>query len=283
MLAPISPIAEHIRAPIKPERDRRPVTRDDAELVVLLDALQQNWTELGYRQELAAYHGAGRWRSARTVLDANAGNGRYLSEIARRFPEKRYLGVESNPALLERAAIRYARQGIDLRCLALEAVEGSYDAVILRSLPGGPACTRSTLDTIADLTNVGGSAFVIELLDSQRYFEPTPRRVIDFLVAQGEPRGAAAAGIGIAQSLGPLARSHPAWFPSVTLDVVLPSTLSDNLSLFEETYALNFELAERKSPLATDYSALREEWRWWCRQSNRYTQAVLRVLRLDRI
>lgn len=283
MLAPASPISRPIRAPIRPDLDPRAVERNgDAELVVLLDALQQNWTELGYRQELAAYHGAGRWRSARTVLDANAGNGRYLSEIARRFPEKRYFGAESNPAMLERAAIRYASQGIELRCLALEAVDGSYDAVILRSLPGAAARTRSTLDTIAGLTNVGGSAFVIELLDHQRYFEPTPRRVVDFLAAHGEARGAAA-GIGIDQSLGSLARSHPAWFPSVTLDVVLPSTVGDNLSLFEETYALTFELAERTSPLATDYGALREEWRWWCRQSNRYTQAALRVLRLDRI
>ncbi|MDX1433200.1 MAG: class I SAM-dependent methyltransferase [Gammaproteobacteria bacterium] len=255
-------------------------SRREEEHVVLLDALEQNWVELGYRQELAAYHGACRWRSARTVLDARAGNGRYLSEIARRFPDKRYFGVESDRALLERALMRYAWQGIDLECLALTAVSGRYDAVILRSLVRMRPCTRATLDLVADVTNVGGSAFIIEPLGAQRHFEPTPRRVTEFLTAFDELHGPTA---GAAQSLAPLARSHPAWNPSVTLDVVVPSTVADNLSLFEETYGLTFELAERTRTLRTDYRSLHEEWRWWCGQENRYTQAALRIIRLDRI
>ncbi|MDX1428738.1 MAG: class I SAM-dependent methyltransferase [Rhodothermales bacterium] len=290
MLRSASPIEQHSEPPIGyppggahgSRRRPTPPARDDG-LVVILDALQQNWTELGYRQELAAYHGACRFRSARTVLAANVGNGRYLSEIARHFPEKRYFGFESDPRMMERAVIRYGSQGIDLQCRALDSIEGRYDAVILRSLINEPPCTRDTLDTLAELTNVGGSAFVIEPLDSQRYFQPSPRRVVEFLAASCELRGLTAEDSGIAQTLGPIARSHPAWNPSVTLDVVLPSTLAANLSLFEETYALIFELAERVMPERFDYDALREEWAWWCQQNNRYTQAALRVFRLDRI
>lgn len=255
----------------------------DDERVVLLDALQQNWTELGYRQELAAYHGSSRWKNAGSVLDVGTGNGRYLSEIARYFPGKRYFGVEPDAALLDRAVMRYARRGIDLQCVSLESIEGRYDAVILRSLLNELPCMRSALDSIAELTNVGGSAFIIEQLDSQCHFEPTPRRVMEFLESLAELRRHATASVGIAQNLGPILRSHPAWNLSVTLDLVLPSTVANNLALFEETYALTIELAERTRPLQADYHALREEWQWWCKQRNRYAQAALRVMRLDRI
>jgi tRNA G46 methylase TrmB len=102
--------------------------RGDHSLWRELHALQ---TAMCFALELPAYYASPSWHEARTVLDAGTGHGDYLRGLARRFPEKTYVGVDIEPAYVEAArATAGERRGMRFVVDDVMALDGSYDFAV---------------------------------------------------------------------------------------------------------------------------------------------------------
>jgi SAM-dependent methyltransferase len=119
--------------------------------------------DLFVRAEVAAFRESAAWRAAGSVLEAGCGNGRYLAELSRAFPDKRYLGIDQSDGLIE-----LARGSGAERCTFRVAdfldggTVGLFDAVIMRFVVQHLSDLARLLERTAAYLRPGGSLFIIE-------------------------------------------------------------------------------------------------------------------------
>ena len=65
-------------------------------------------------------------------------------------------------------------------------------------------------------------------------------------------------------------------------DVVIPSTIGENLELFKKTYYLVILMVEHTGRLRHDFGRVKAEWRRWCASDRVYMQVGIRILQLAR-
>lgn len=250
-------------------------------LIAIWSDLQTWQTKFCYRQELTAYYASPQWHDARRVLDLGTGTGYYLRKIAALFPEKEYLGVDSS-----REFIAIAQEtndtGIEFGHMDLFDVRGEYDFVIMRLLLQHLPDVEAALDHVAGLTRPGGSALIIDAHDPTRFFWPEVPKFMEFFAAfrDHEARKERRRDVGI--DLSRRVDQHSGWKLGSSIQLLIPSTIPDNLDLFRKTYLRVIEMVEEVGEMDFDYEAVKQEWRWWCGLDRAYTQVGLILLRIDR-
>lgn len=252
---------------------------DDTPLWRDLHALQ---TAMCFALELPAYYASPSWLNARTVLDVGTGHGDYLRGLVRRFPTKRYTGIDIEPGYVD--AARAAAAGLDhvqFVVADVNDVEGRYDFAVLRLLLQHLDDPRSALIALRRATTPGGAALVIDALDGYRAFHPPLPHFMDFFEQYRQHERSAGRDRDVMDRLPTLA-SEAGWVVSASWDVLIPATYPGQLEVFRAVYSRVIDLIGPDVAHRCDVGGVRAEWAAWCQDDLAYAQVGLRIVRLDR-
>jgi SAM-dependent methyltransferase len=246
------------------------------------DSLQRAQAELTFFQELGFFYTSPEWLTARTVIDLGTGNGCYLSRLASHFPEKKYLGLDKSPELIQIAERDFSRDMIDFVCCDLFDVQGIYEFATMRLLLQHLADLDALLSKVAQIIRPGGSALVIDSCDPLRYFYPPMPEFVQFFAAYTKAQEAMGLDRSAAVQIMKKVEVHPQWEFGAHHRLIVPSTIPGNLELFRRIYGLVIDVIERISNVSCSNDKVRAELRWWCGQERAYTQVGVEVVQLKR-
>lgn len=252
-------------------------------ILEIWDQLQRLQTDFALAQELTFYYTSSQWHAAKTVLDLGTGNGYYLGKLAARFPNKIYHGVDISAELLAIAEEDAGGGHVSFSHRSLFDVTEPYDFVLMRLLLQHLDDVQAALDHIAALTSPGKSALIIDAHDPLRFFHPDLPQFMKFFAAYVEHERQAGRDRYVIRRVEQVIASSIVWRLGGTLQLLIPSTIADNLNLISRTYILLVDLVQQGGELQFDFSAVKEEWRRWSERLDAYTQVGLNLIRIDRI
>jgi SAM-dependent methyltransferase len=144
------------------------------DLLALWDSLLTCQVALTMPLELPYYYTCPAWLAASEVLDLGSGNGGYLIELARHFPEKRYRSVDSDHRWVDilRRRGREAGTNIESTIADLFSIKESAPAVVARLVAQHLASPEAFLVHVASLLPKGGIFISVEPHDALRMFWP---------------------------------------------------------------------------------------------------------------
>jgi hypothetical protein len=87
----------------------------------------------------------------------------------------------------------------------------------------------------------------------------------------------------VCEKIPELIARHPQLAVGSSIKLTIPSTISNNLSLFEQTYYLVILMLEADGKMKYDYDSVKKAWRNWCCIHPRYMQVGLRYIILNRL
>ena len=255
-------------------------------LLYIWDEIQRVQTDFCFAQELSAYYMSDYWINiARSVLDVGTGNGYFLRRLLGRFPDRDYTGIDISKELIDIAKSNLKNTCIHIVAQDYFAVTGVYDFVIMRLFWQHLPQDRITeaLDQLVNITKPGSSVLVSDAFDEVRRFVPDLpefRRVISTYTHQQRAVGRNRDIVG---TLLEWAQAVDSWQVACDMRLILPSSIPGYLQLYRRIYELWVELFECLGELDMDFSPAKEELSQWCMNPNAFTQAGLRVIRLDRL
>lgn len=107
-----------------------------AELPDLWNYFLKGQADLYFGQEAEWLSQQDSWIKARTVLELGSGNGAYLSRLSEMFKEKTYLGLEKQPAFVEKSNAQFGRSGLTFieadAEIEYENYRNQFDVVLYR-------------------------------------------------------------------------------------------------------------------------------------------------------
>ena len=256
------------------------------QLLRIWDALQRLQADLCFDQEIAAYYMSDKWLdNARTVLDVGTGNGYFLNKIWQHFPKKKYTGIDISEELIAIAESATGNPAIRLKTQDYFDVEGKFDFIIMRlfwqHLPLArfdEACAK-----LEKITNPGASVLISDAYDEVRCFYPPLVEFQQVISAYKQQQIESERNRDILGTLKDWASSAGVWRVGCELPVVMPSTIPGKLRLYHQIYKLWIELFENLGELQVDFGPVKEEISRWKTNGSAYTQAGIRVIRLDRV
>lgn len=244
--------------------------------------LQRIQTDFCFGQEISCYFTEKSWHSARDVVDIGAGAGYYLQRLASVFPEKRYFGFDINDEFISMAERDHAAANIKFRQADFFEVSGQYDFLVMRLVMQHLSKPDAGLAKISKLLRPGGVTFVIDALDTCRFYHPRPENYIEFFNAYSRLQSSRGKDRDIAGKIPDMIHAHRSLSLKSAQEIIIPSTIPSNLALFEETYYLVIQLLELEGEMDYDYDKVRAAWREWCSIPNRYMQVGIRVLTIEK-
>jgi ubiquinone/menaquinone biosynthesis C-methylase UbiE len=247
------------------------------------DQMQRLQTDFAIAQELSFYYTSPQWHEARTVLDIGTGNGYYLKRIAARFPNKSYTGIDLSPELVGIANREICTNNISFENSNLFDHTDTYDFVLMRLLLQHLEDIPAALDHVSQLTRPGGTALITDANDAVRFFYPKLPQFTAFFAAYVEQERCAGRDRSVADRIEKALSKSTTWIQGDTLSILIPSTISRNLELFTQTYALLVDLVSEVGELTYDFESVKEAWRRWSVLPDAYTQVGLNLIRIDRI
>ncbi|HMH53343.1 MAG TPA: class I SAM-dependent methyltransferase [Candidatus Acidoferrum sp.] len=254
-----------------------------ATILDIWDEMQRLQSDFGLAHELPLYYRSPQWHAAKMVLDLGTGNGYYLRQLAARFPDKIYRGVDVSAELIARAE-RHAIPGpVSFAQRSLFDTRERYNFVLMRLLLQHLEDIPAVLDHVAELLHPGESALIIDADDRARYFHPDLPEFTEFFAAYTEHERRAGRDRNVLGRVEAALGASTAWRLGAAQAVVIPSTIPGNLERFARTYTLLVDLVEQGGGLHYDFSAVKRAWRQWARRSEAYTQVGLNLIRLDRL
>lgn len=251
-------------------------------ILTIWDRMQRLQTDFAFAQELTFYYTSVQWHDARTVLDVGTGNGYYLKLLAARFPNKRYIGIDTSPELID-IANRETCTDVSFDAGDILGHSGTYDFVLMRLLLQHLEDIPTTLDHVAQLTRPGGSALIVDAHDPVRRFHPALPQFTKFFTAYAEHEGRLGRDRRVADRIEESLSKSTKWRYGDTLALLIPSTIAGNLELFTQTYTLFVDLVSEAGEIRYDFEAVKEAWRRWSALPDAYTQVGLNLIRIDRV
>lgn len=245
----------------------------------LLHRLQ---TDFSLPQELTVYHTCTAWLTARNVLDIGTGNGYYLSQLAARFPDKRFVGVDLSEELIELANAEASADNVEFFVDRLETISGNYDFGMLRLVLQHIPNAATVLPRLAEFIVPDGHCLIIDALDELRYFEPAFPEFMDFFqkfIAATQRQGLDR---NIVENMEPEIAASPHWELEKEWTLTIPSTWPQNMEKFKATYLNVLDLTRQEKIVDYDFASLKEAWINWADNPAAYAQVGLKVLLLKR-
>lgn len=245
----------------------------------LLHRLQ---TDFSLPQELSVYHTCPAWLTAGNVLDIGTGNGYYLSKLAARFPNKRFIGIDLSEELIELANSETCAHNVEFMVDRLETIAGNYDFAMLRLVLQHLPEAAGVLPRLAEFVVPDGHCLIIDALDKARYFDPPFPEFMDFFqkfIAATQHRGLDR---NIISNITPAIAASPHWELEEQWTLTIPSTWPQSMEKFKETYLNVLDLTREEKLLDCDFAAVKDAWIRWANNPSAYAQVGLKVLLLKR-
>ncbi len=246
----------------------------------LLHRLQ---TDFSLPQELSVYHTCTAWLTAKNVLDIGTGNGYYLSQLAARFPEKRFVGIDFSEELIEVANLEANADNVEFFVDRLETISGNYDFAMLRLVLQHLPNAGTALPRLAEFVVPDGNCLIIDAVDELRYFEPELPEFMDFFqkfIAATQHKGLDR---NVVENINPAIAASPHWQLEKEWTLTIPSTWPQNMEKFTATYLNVLDLTQQENMVDCDFAAVKEAWNNWAKNPNAYAQVGLKVLLLRRV
>jgi len=267
------------------ERNGKFDTRNQL-LLRIWDEIQSVQTDFCFPQELSAYYMSDHWiQTTRTVLDVGTGNGYFLSKLLEMFPNKDFTGIDISSELMELARLRLEGRAVDLRNEDYFGHHGVYDFIIMRlfwqHLPEDRI--GEALRKLEELTGPGASVLISDAYDDVRRFMPDMPAFRAMINAYTRQQAAIGRNRNIVDVLIDWAESEDSWCVGEDIRLILPSSIHGYRNLFGRIYELWVELFECVGELEMDFTPAKDELGRWSRDEYAFTQAGLRVVRLDRL
>jgi ubiquinone/menaquinone biosynthesis C-methylase UbiE len=238
------------------------------------DRLMRLQTDLSQPLELSFFFNSPIWREAETVLDVGTGNAHYLWQLARYFPAKRYIGIDTDPSHIE-----VARRDVpSMQFLLQDAhdVQGAYDVALARLLVQHLPSVGDFLTSMRRAIKPGGLLIVIESSDDQRKFSPPLGSMVRFFEAFRAKRRAD----GCNRDAGRLLAEQASQFGferETSALLVVPSTIPGHKDLFLETYLTVLDVVQGAFQVDFDYGRLAADLKRWWADSTSYTQLGVHI------
>ena len=131
----------------------------------------------------------------------------------------------------------------------LYAATGRFDALLARLLFQHLTRVPEALDAVASLLSPGGVAIIVDAHDAARHFDPAPPEILRFFRAYAANQATHGMSREAAIQLPDLVRVHRRLECARVTDVVIPSTVGENLELFKKTYYLVILMVEQTACL----------------------------------
>ncbi len=246
----------------------------------LLHRLQ---TDFSLPQELTIYHTCTAWLTAKNVLDIGTGNGYYLSQLAARFPEKRFIGIDFSEELIDVANQESNADNVEFFVDRLETISGNYDFAMLRLVLQHLPNAATALPRLAEFVVPDGHCLIIDAVDKLRYFEPALPEFMDFFqkfIAATQHKGLDR---NVVETINPAIAASPHWQLEREWTLTIPSTWPQNMEKFKATYLNVLDLTEQENMVDCDFAAVKDAWNDWAKNPSAYAQVGLKVLLLKRL
>jgi len=258
----------------------------DQRLLCLWDEIQHIQTDFCFAQEISAYYMSYNWiHNVSSVLDIGTGNGYFLSRLQERFPNKDYIGIDISQELIDLAKSNLRSFHTQLRVQDYFTITGVYDFVIMRlfwqHLPSSRI--NEALNKLAEITKPGSSVLISDSYDKVRCFLPALPEFQKVIAAYTHQQSAVERNRDILATIIDWAQTTASWRVDCDLPLILPSSIPGYLSLYHRIYELWIELFACLGELDMDFTPARKELACWREDESAYTQAGLRIVRMDRI
>jgi SAM-dependent methyltransferase len=268
------------------ELESKKFETQNSDLFQIWDEVQRVQADFCFPQEISAYYMSENWiKSAKKILDVGTGNGYFLSMISAYFPEKLYTAIDISKEFIEKAKQDQKSSNITYRVQDYFDVESQFDFIIMRLFWQHLPLERlkEAFLRLGKLTKIGSSVLITDAWDSARHFQPDLpefRKIISGYTRQQIDTGRDR---DVIERLVLEVSENKKWEVGIDLKFIIPSTIGSNLELFYRVYDLWIKLFECLGDLKVDFSPAKEELKSWKREPPNYTQAGLRVIRLDRV
>ncbi|MGH7335588.1 MAG: class I SAM-dependent methyltransferase [Candidatus Rokuibacteriota bacterium] len=246
------------------------------------DRLMRLQTDLAQPLELSFFFNSRTWLEAETVLDVGTGNAYYLRQLARYFPAKRYVGIDTDPNHIEVAKregpTEAGRDVPSLQLLVQDAhdVRGAYDVAVARLLVQHLPSVADFLTSMRRAIRPGGLLIVIESSDDQRKFVPPVGSMVRFFEAFRAKRRAD----GCNRDAGRLLAEQASQFgfeAEAGALLVVPSTIPGHKDLFLETHLTVLDVVQGAFQVDFDYGRLAADLKRWWADPTSYTQLGVHI------
>ncbi|MBS0624671.1 MAG: class I SAM-dependent methyltransferase [Verrucomicrobia bacterium] len=145
---------------------------DAADLSSLWNSFLEGQAHLFFGQEADWLSGKREWVESQNVLELGSGNGSYLSRLSEAFSEKKFLGLEIQPSLVEQSKASFARPGLFFVAGDAEEFHEEYrnqfDVVLYRLTLQHLKEPRLSLKLAHEYLKEGGHVFIIEACDAAK-------------------------------------------------------------------------------------------------------------------
>ena len=246
------------------------------------DRLMRLQTDLSQPIELPFFFNSRTWLEAATVLDVGTGNAHYLRQLARYFPTKRYVGIDTDPSHIEVAkreeptASRSDSSSMQFLVQDAHDVRGAYDVALARLLVQHLPSVADFLTSMRRAIKPGGLLIVIESSDDQRKFVPPVGSMARFFEAFRAKRRADGCNRDAGRLLAEQASQY-GFEPEADTSLVVPSTIPGQKDRFLETYLTVLEVVQGAFQVDFDYERLAADLKRWWADPTSYTQLGVHV------
>lgn len=252
------------------------------------ERLQEIWNEFqilqvefAFRQELALFYQSTSWIASRRVLDAGCGNGYYLDELFKHFPDKAITGVDISHDLINNANTERKSEHLSFIVGDYLEINENFDAVIMRLFLQHLQNPIEALEKANDILSAKGCVLIIDSVDSHRYYYPDIPRFRALFDLYRDRQDAEKRDRNIASSLVDYAHKSSNWDIEINQDIVIPSTLHGNQNLFLEIYMEFVNMVEAVGEIDYPFDIVRNELTVWSGNGG-YTQIGLKLLSLTK-
>lgn len=250
------------------------------------DKLQTLQADLCFEQEVSAYYMSDHWiHHAKTVLDTGTGNGYFLHKISELFPQKKYYGVDISKELISIAKSNFRDLAQNLDTKDYFNVEGKYDFIIMRlfwqHLP--MPHIDEAFNKLDQITTPGASVLITDAYDKVRHFVPPLKNFQKIITSYTKQQNESKRNRDIISILKDKANASDKWVLRCELPIILPSSLYGKMKLYQSIYPLWIELFESLGELKIDFEPAKKELSRWQNNKGAFTQAGIRVIRLDKV
>jgi len=246
------------------------------------DRLMRLQTDLAQPLELGFFFSSRTWLEAETVLDVGTGNAHYLRQLARYFPAKQYVGIDTDASHIEvakRPELTDAQSDrVSMQFLVQDAhdVRGAYDVALARLLVQHLPSVADFLTSMRRAIKPGGLLIVIESSDEQRKFVPPVGSMVRFFESFRAKRRAD----GCNRDAGRLLAEQASQFGfegEASALLVVPSTIPGHKDRFLETYLTVLDVVQGAFQVDFDYGRLAADLKGWWADPASYTQLGVHI------